>query len=87
MAEKERFEQERNTSRVERENSPTPPVADEVGEFEWPPYRKAEPLPDHFIAALSSSCNSASRATPCAIISPSPPNINHNSDTKGLRFF
>ena len=30
----ERFERERRTRR-ERENSPTPPVVDEVGEFEW----------------------------------------------------
>ena len=29
----ERFERERR--RGERENSPTPPVAEEVGEFEW----------------------------------------------------
>jgi hypothetical protein len=45
----------------------TLPAADEVLKSEWQHYRKAEPLPDLFIAALSSSRNSASKATPCAI--------------------
>ena len=39
----ERFEHTRNASRDERENSPTPPVADEVGEFEWQRLRFLQP--------------------------------------------